>query len=220
MTDMNAIGNSLNSALSTPSANNNQLGQGDFLKLMIEQFRNQDPTKPMESGEFMSQLAQFSTVSGIQGLQTSFNALAASLQADQALRAASLVGHSVMVPGNTANLAAGGAVGGGVDVQASGTVVVKITDASGQLVRSLNLGERPAGMAGFAWDGKSDDGTSMPAGNYAVSAQVWSGGASHAADTYVIGAVSGVSVGATGAAPTLQVDGVGATTLDQVKQIM
>ncbi|MCE5231794.1 MAG: flagellar hook assembly protein FlgD [Mizugakiibacter sp.] len=219
---MNAIGNSLNTAMATSSGSGSrdQLGQSDFLKLMIEQFRNQDPTKPMESGEFMSQLAQFSTVSGIQGLQTSFNALAASLQADQALRAADLVGHRVMVPGSTANLAAGGTVGGGVDVQAGGTVVVKITDASGQLVRSLNLGERPAGLAQFAWDGKADDGTPMPAGNYAVSAQVWSGGASQAAGTYVVGAVSGVSVGATGAAPTLQVDGVGATTLDQVKQIM
>src|SRR3546814_8332249 len=63
---------------------------------MITQFRNQDPTQPTDSTQFLGQLAQFSTVSGIQGLQDSFTGLAGSLQGDQAVRAAGLIGHQVM----------------------------------------------------------------------------------------------------------------------------
>lgn len=220
MTDMTAIGNSLSAALATPTANNNQLSQDDFLKLMITQFQNQDPTQPQDATAFVTQMSQFSAVAGIQQMQSSFSALAQQLSGAQVLQAASLVGRGVMVPGDSATVAAGASLDGGVAVKDGGTVVVKITDASGQLVRSLNLGAQPTGVATFAWDGKDDQGVAVPGGTYKVTAEVWNGGKSQAADTLLAGTVSGVSVGASGSAPVLQVDGVGTTTLDQVQQIM
>jgi hypothetical protein len=81
---------------------NDKLGQEQFLKLMITQLNNQDPFKPLESGEFLGQLAQFGTVSGIQDLQQSFQGLAGSMQSNQALQAAGLVGRSVYVPAQEA----------------------------------------------------------------------------------------------------------------------
>ncbi|GAP65242.1 flagellar hook capping protein [Mizugakiibacter sediminis] len=220
MTDLTTIGNSLNAALATPTANNNMLGQDDFLKLMITQFQNQDPTQPQDPTAFVTQMSQFSAVAGIQQMQASFSALAQQLSGAQVLQAATLVGREVMVPAGGATLAAGGTLGGGVAVKDGGTVVVKITDASGQLVRTLNLGAQPAGLAAFAWDGKDDRGAAAPAGAYKVSAEVWNGGKPQATDTLLAGKVSGVSVGAPGSAPVLQVDGVGTTTLDKVQQIM
>ena len=65
-----------------------KLGQEEFLRLMITQLKNQDPTKPLDSGEFLGQLAQFGTVSGLADLKSSFTELAGSLVSNQALQAA------------------------------------------------------------------------------------------------------------------------------------
>ena len=117
------------------------LGQKDFLELMVAQLKNQDPFKPMESGEFLTQLAQFGTVNGIQGLQSSFGQLVGSLQSVQALQASSLVGRSVLVKGDTGVLTAGGSLGGVIDLQSSaGDVSVKILDASGRIVKETRAG--------------------------------------------------------------------------------
>ena len=84
-----------------------ELGQAEFFDLMVTQLKNQDPFKPMESGEFLGQIAQFSTVDGIGGLQRSFESLAGSLQSSQALQASTMVGRSVALPGDTLRLEAG-----------------------------------------------------------------------------------------------------------------
>ena len=86
-----------------------QMGSEDFLALMVAQLENQDPTKPMDDMQFMGQLAQFGTVSGIQDLQDSFSGLSSSLTASRALEAANLVGRRVATEGNVALLAPGGA---------------------------------------------------------------------------------------------------------------
>ena len=109
-----------------------RLGQEDFLELMTTQLQNQDPFKPMENGDFLAQMAQFSTVDGIQNLQKSFEQLSQSLVSNQALQAAGLVGRSVLAPTGLAALESGGAVKGVVSLPASSSeVTVHITDASG-----------------------------------------------------------------------------------------
>ena len=89
------------------AAREGDLGQEDFLHLMLTQLKNQDPFKPMESGEFLGQLAQFGTVQGLAGLQTSFDSLASSLVSNQALQASSLVGRSALAATSTLGIAAG-----------------------------------------------------------------------------------------------------------------
>ena len=116
---VDAVGGALDlSALQLPSSNSSskkELGQTDFLHLMLTQLKNQDPFKPLDSSEFLGQLAQFGTVSGLAQLQTSFDGLASSLTSDQALQASGLVGRSALVPGAEA-LLANGKLSGAVDL--------------------------------------------------------------------------------------------------------
>src|SRR5262245_23594956 len=146
---MDAIGTGLDLAglgLAPPQPERKaELGQEEFLNLMITQLKNQDPFKPLESGEFLGQLAQFGTVSGLAGLQTSFDSLASSLVSNQALQAASLVGRSALVESDVAALAENGSVEGAVDVpSATGGVGVEVRDATGQVVKHLPLGPHAA----------------------------------------------------------------------------
>src|SRR5450631_1872456 len=105
------------------------LGGTDFLTLMLAQLKNQDPTSPVDSNTFLTQLAQLSEVQGITSLNTSFGALSSSLTSNQALQASSLLGHQALVSSSTATLAAKGTVTGAVNVpQTTPSVVLGIAD--------------------------------------------------------------------------------------------
>lgn len=205
--------NSVTSALSAQS-----LSQTDFLKLMTSQLQNQDPLKPLDNSEMVSQMAQLSTVSGIQGLQSSFSALATSLSSGQALQASSLVGHSVLTQSTTASLATGGTVSLGVDAPASGDVVVNVTDASGQLVRRIDLGAQSSGLTKFQWDGLDNSGNAAASGQYKFTAVVGSGSQAQAATMLAAGKVNSVSLDSSGAL-NLNVDGIGSVAFSTIRQI-
>src|SRR6201986_307143 len=126
---------------STPGVGGTTLGGTDFLTLMLAQLKNQDPTSPVDSNTFLSQLAQLSEVQGITSLNTSFGALSSSLTSNQALQASSLLGHQALVNSSTATIAAGATVTGAVNVpQNTGQVTLSITNSSGALVSQINLG--------------------------------------------------------------------------------
>jgi len=197
------------------------LGGTNFLTLMLAQLKNQDPTSPVDSNQFLNQLASLSTVQGITQLNTSFGSLSSSLVSSQALQASSLLGHQALVSSKTANLAANGSVSGAVDVpQTTSLAVVNISDGSGALVRQINLGAQSTGLANFSWDGKLQDGSQAPAGQYTLSAQ-FAGATSGAtaAATYVNGVVQSVTMGAGQTGLTLNVSGLGSVPFSGVKQI-
>ncbi len=200
----------------------NELGQEDFLQLMLAQLRHQDPLKPLENGEFIGQMAQFSTVSGIQDLSGAFNQLASSLQSNRALQASSLVGRSVLVPTDRAKLEPGTGVEGTAEVTAAATAVtVSIQDASGQTVRSFELGPQPAGAVKFVWDGLNDTGQAMPAGEYRIRVDAMIDGEMSALPTHVASKVESVSLDQGGAQDiTLNVAGVGPVSLSDVDEIL
>src|SRR5271157_5206227 len=105
------------SSSSSSAAGGVTLGGTDFLTLMLAQLKNQDPTSPIDSNAFLTQLAQLSEVQGITALNTSFSALSSSLTSNQALQASSLLGHQALVGSSTATLAtAGTGVTGAVKV--------------------------------------------------------------------------------------------------------
>jgi flagellar basal-body rod modification protein FlgD len=203
---------------STPAASGTTLGGTDFLTLMLAQLKNQDPTSPVDSNTFLTQLAQLSEVQGITSLNTSFSTVASSLSSSQA---SSLLGHQALVNSGTANLAAGGTVNGAVNVpQTTSQVVLNVTDSGGVLVRQINLGAQSSGLANFSWDGKSGNGSQAPAGTYTLSAQyagAVSGGT--AATTLVNGTVESVSMGGGSTGLTLNVAGVGSVPFSSVQQI-
>ena len=146
------------------------LGGTDFLTLMLAQLQNQDPTSPVDSNTFLTQLAQLSEVQGITSLNTNFSTLSNSLTSNQALQASSLLGHQAMVNSSTATLAAGATVTGAVNVpQNTSQVTLSISDSSGALVSQINLGAQAAGLANFSWNGTMGNGSQAPAGTYTRS---------------------------------------------------
>jgi flagellar basal-body rod modification protein FlgD len=195
-----------------------ELGQEDFMHLMLTQLKNQDPFKPMESGEFLGQLAQFGTVSGLAELQSSFDTLATSLVSNQALQASSLVGRTALVAASARGIASGETVGGAVDVsQATSALTVTIRDATGQPVRTLELGAQPSGLAAFTWDGLTEDGEPAPAGRYSFSAGYRSGEDEVAADMLLRAPIDSVLLGSDRFSVELR--GIGELPFSAVREI-
>jgi flagellar basal-body rod modification protein FlgD len=199
------------------------LGQEQFLKLMTTQMTHQDPTKPMQNGEFLSQMAQFGTVSGIQDLQQSFKDFAASINSDQTLQAASLVGRTVSTPSKEGfwEEKPGGEIKGTVELPASSSNVdLKILDpVTNQVISVRSLGEQPAGALSFVWDGKNDKGEYAPKGVYKVQVDASIDGINTVLQPAIQARVESVSIN--GAKNDLQVNlaGLGAVNFNQIKQI-
>jgi flagellar basal-body rod modification protein FlgD len=203
------------------SANSVTLGGTDFLTLMLAQLQNQDPTSPVDSNEFLSQLASLSEVQGITQLNTSFSTLSNSLTSSQALQASSLLGHQVLAASSTGTLAAAGAtLTGAVSVpQTTSGVTLNISNSAGVLVDSINLGAQSAGLANFSWNGQTSNGAAAPAGTYTLSAQVAGVTGGTAVTTLVNGTVDSVTMGAGSTGLTLNVAGLGSVPFTSVQQI-
>jgi flagellar basal-body rod modification protein FlgD len=205
----------------TPTANTPTLGQADFLKLMTAQMTHQDPTSPMTNGEFLSQMAQFGTVNGIQGLQTSFSNFATSMSSNQTLQAASLVGKTVSTSSNQGLLSSGGSINGSVALTGSSPdVVVQIIDpATGSVIRNMDLGSQAARTVPFSWDGKNNAGTPASPGVYQVQVQSLVNGVNTALTPNIQSQVASVSMGTQGVQVNLA-GGLGSVNLSQVTQIL
>jgi flagellar basal-body rod modification protein FlgD len=203
------------------SASSVTLGGTDFLTLLLAQLQNQDPTSPVDSNQFLSQLASLSEVQGINQLNNSFSTLSSTLSSNQALQASSLLGHQVLAASSTGNLATAGAtLTGAVSVpQTSSQVTLNITNSAGVLVDSINLGAQPAGLANFSWNGETSSGSAAPAGTYTLSAQVAGVASGTAITTLVNGTVDSVTMGAGTTGLTLNVAGLGSVPYSSVQQI-
>jgi len=196
-----------------------QLNQEAFLELMIAQFRNQDPFKPMENGDFLGQLAQFGTVSGPEDLQRSVGSLASSLVSDQALQASGLIDRSVLVPRGDGVLLDGQVLAGAVDLPAStGSLAIQIMDASGALVQRIDLGTQPGGLVRFEWDGRNGSGERMPPGSYSLQAISSGGGVNEQVPTLIQARVDSVTLGNAGGV-LLNLEGLGEQSLADVRRI-
>jgi flagellar basal-body rod modification protein FlgD len=131
---------------------NSALGQEDFLTLMTTQLKNQDPFAPMENGEFLAQMAQFSTVSGLDTINETLQDLKSQLGGDRLSTASSLLGKQMLVQGTTARPDSNGEIHGTIDVPTDGTVSVRYTNAStGATVFTQDLGKQDAGEMSFSW---------------------------------------------------------------------
>ncbi|MBS4052362.1 MAG: flagellar hook assembly protein FlgD [Methylomonas sp.] len=207
---------------STTTTQKQTLGQEEFLKLLTTQLTHQDPMKPMDNGEFLGQMAQFSTVSGIQDLQASFKDFAASISSDQALQAASLVGRYVSAPSGQALLSAGGSVYGDFELPSSSAdVTMKIINPqTGETVRDMNLGALSSGTNEFVWDGMDNDGQLANPGVYTIEVQAQIDGTNTAVATNVYSEVQSVTMGSSGSGLEINLTGLGPVKFNQIKQIL
>ena len=173
-----------------------ELGQDEFLTLMIEQFKNQDPFEPMTNGDFLGQLAQFSTVSGIDELKGSFDVLANAINGEQGLQAGSLVGREVLTQSEFGVHAETDPLRGILDLEGQAqNVEIDILSPSGELVRTLTLGQQTGGELAFEWDGQTLDGDDAAFGTYQLVARVQRGDFVETVPVMVRSEVESVSLG-------------------------
>ncbi len=175
----------------TTSAGNEQR----FLKLLVTQLNNQDPLNPMDNAQLTSQLAQMSTVTGIEKMNATLQALVGQSNSGQLLQAASMVGRAVLSPG-AALVGGDGPAAFALELPSSAeSVKAVITDASGHTVRSLDLGALPQGLHSFSWAGENDAGQPVPAGVYQLQVVAANGSAQVPAATLVYDQVASVTQG-------------------------
>lgn len=223
--DVNATSNSVLSQLSSSRASeetkSNELGKDEFLTLLVTQMNNQNPLEPQDNGEFIAQLAQFSSLEGIDNLNDTVDGFVSSYQSSAALEATALVGRQVQVRTDTAWMSEGEAFRGVVELPVSSPEVkVSIYDSAGQLVRNVDLGSQTAGNHDLVWDGLNNDGEALPSGLYTVKAEARFDGEMYQVSTLLGANVNSVTLGSGGASPTLNLAGLGKVSLDDVQTIM
>jgi flagellar basal-body rod modification protein FlgD len=188
--------NGIGSGPASPSKTTD--AQNRFLKLLTAQLKNQDPLNPLDNAQMTSQLAQISTVDGIERLNTTLQSLIADSANSQTLQAAAMVGHGVLVPGDSMALQSGSAWGGVDLATGADSVSVDITDSNGILMRTLDLGSVKAGAHTFSWDGKTNDNIAAADGNYTFTVTAKQGTAKVDAAALALGLVTSVTRNSSG----------------------
>lgn len=228
----NTTGNvlsNLNISNAPQEKKSNELGQTAFLELMITQLNNQDPLSPQDNTAFVAQLAQFSSVEGLERLNSNFDSFSSSFMSNQALQASSLVGRSVTVPAESARLTPSGIISGSVDLEAATSdLSFKVYDSKGELVGNIPAGGLPAGEVAFRWDGQfmevngelltwTAGDEPLPVGEYRFEVYASQDGKTEQLETALSANVNSVTLGNDGSL-TLNLAGLGSVNVGDVKQ--
>ena len=202
---------------------NMQITEDRFLKLLTTQLKNQDPTNPMDNAQMTSQMAQISTVTGIDKLNTTLSNLVSNSTDSQAMQAAAMLGREVLVEGSGLAVGTPGipAVGGIELAEPADMVTVTVSDANGISIKTLKLGPQAAGVSDFAWDATNDAGAQVAAGNYRFAVAATRGADKLTATTLNLAGVTGIVREAKGISLALTgIDGSNTqTAMSKVRQI-
>lgn len=212
--------------LSSSPATQSRMGRADltssdFLRLMTEQLKNQDPLKPLSNAEFVSQMAEMSTAQGVGDLEAAMGAMAASINGDQALRGAALIGRNALI--ETDRLALGTDADGVLSASGvaaapgAGLITVDITSANGALVRRLQVQAQGAGDVAFQWDGTNAQGQAMAPGTYLMRASFGSGRDAQAVGTGTMAPIESVTLDPQGM--LLNLRGLGTAPLSAIRRL-
>ncbi len=193
--------------------------QDRFMTLLVTQMKNQDPLNPLDNAQVTSQLAQLSTVTGIDKLNGSLEALMGSYQASQSLQAAGMIGHSVLAPGNVMTLTDSGGYMGVELAEPVDSMKINVLDASGKVVDTISVGSHDSGVDVLHWDGKNAAGETMPDGQYKFAIEATRDGKDVPSITSLaFGNVGSVSTSTQGV--KLNVSGLGDVNMADVRQIL
>jgi flagellar basal-body rod modification protein FlgD len=202
-----------------------ELNQGDFLTLMITQLKNQDPFKPLDPAQYVGQLAQFSSVSGLADVNKNISALANSLRGNQVLDGSALIGHTIIASGDTVHLSAANGVDargaqGLIEVPAgASSVQLVVKDSGGALVKTMAL-DPGRGTHAFNWDGSTDGGANAAAGAYKIDVIARVGEQNVSLKTSVAARVSSVALDPASGALMLDTDSLGELAMSDVERVL
>ncbi len=192
--------------------------QDRFLKLLVTQMKNQNPLKPLDNAEVTSQIAQISTVTGIEKLNTTLQSLVSDANSRRSLEAATMIGREVLVPGSIMKLEDGEGLAGIELTEGADKVTMTITDSAGVKVREIDLGAKAAGINPIIWKGDTESGAAAANGNYKFTVSAWRDGQEINVTPLAVGKVESVSTSDKG--PTLDVGDLGHVNLSDIKQIL
>lgn len=187
--------------------------QDRFLKLLTTQLTNQDPLNPMDNAQMTSQMAQISTVSGIESMSQSISKLSSQFVSLQALQGATLVGHDVVVAGNQLGMAGHQASGLFELGAAADSVKVEVLNAAGTAVKTVNLGAQGAGQQDFSFEAPDLEAN----GRYRFRVTASTGGANLTVTPLMLDRVNAVSAGS--GKLTLDLKTSGPVAYDAVKAV-
>ncbi|MCA1248627.1 flagellar hook assembly protein FlgD [Massilia sp. MS-15] len=200
-----------------------------FMTLLVTQLKNQDPLNPLDNAQVTSQLAQLSTVTGVNKLNTTLESLKTSYQSSEAMQATNLIGHGVLVEGNKLQLQGGKAIlGVELDSPADKVQVVVTSNKTGKEVATIDLGAQERGVVPIAWDGVPDanalgaDGKplALPDGGYTYRVVALRGGEPLTdARALSFDSVASVTTNAKDGI-RLNLPGKGAVTMADIKQVL
>jgi len=142
------------------------LDKDAFLRLLVTELKNQNPMEPMDNKEFISQMAQFSTLEQISNLSNSIEKFISTESVAMKLNAVGMIGKKVVIEGKNLKLESGTTDSIVFNLDEAADVVLKIYNENGKLVRIEDLGNLEAGIHSYLWDGRSNDGVMMPDGEY------------------------------------------------------
>lgn len=191
--------------------------QDRFLKLLVTQMQNQDPLKPMDNAEVTSQMAQISTVSGIDKLNNTLEKLVADSDARRSFEAASMIGRNVLIPGADMKLENRTGIGGFELTEPVDKLVITVKDRAGIAVREIDLGAQAAGVGTFVWDGMASNGNPATDGQYNFALKAMRDNKEVSASALAFGPVSSASAGKNGA--LLDVGNLGYVGLDAIRKM-
>ena len=219
ITDLMSTMNVKNTSTSTDTVD---ADTNKFMTLLVTQLKNQDPMNPLDNAQLTSQLAQLSTVTGVNKLNTTLESLKTSYQSSEAMSATNMIGHGVFVEGNFVNLATGQSILGANLGSSAEDVKVIVTDpVTGKDIKTIELGAQAAGIIPITWDGKADGGTTaLKDGEYKFRVVATNNGvALKDATTLAFDSVSSVSTSAADGVK-LNLPTKGQVTLADIKQVM
>ena len=217
--------NSLYESLGLGAANDEKKDQGtlgleQFLTIMTTQLKSQDPLEPMDNGDFLGQIAQFGTVTGIENLNESFAGFSNAITSGQALQAGSLVGREVLAPVSSGYLETGSSIKGRADLPTSTSALeITVSNDRGQLVRTIQMGPQPSGPVEFSWDGINNDGDYAQAGTYYITVTSGRGQTSETLQTSLYNKVHSVTMGGGVDGLTLNLAGSGQLPFSSITAI-
>lgn len=194
-----------------------QLKQEDFLKLLTEQLAMQDPSKPVENDQMISQMADFSTIEGINQINEQFESMNTALTSSQALQASSLVGQKVLIPAGNGHVPEGEGMKGVVSLpQGVPSVSIRIEDTSGQLIDTFKVNGEDGGNVEWSWDGTDADGMPVESGTYVAKASGLVDEKSQDLAVSSYAHVGSVNLGVGGSGVVLNLQGLGNISLNDV----
>ena len=200
--------------------NQGQLTQSDFFALLTKELANQDPTKPVDNNEMISQMTAFSTTDGVQKLNDKFTSFASSMTSSQALQASSLVGRSVLVDENVFGLYDGEQVKGKINTETpASNVNIYVENAAGEIIQSIPVGNVGAGGGNFTWDGNMSDGSKAPPGAYRFRIAGMVDGEPAELQAMTFRKVDSVTIAGNGGNVLLNLNGGGSMPLNEVVEV-